>query len=149
VADVVVDASIAAKWQLEDEAHRENALLLLAQIESGRLRLLVPAIWDYEVASIFSKAAANARVEPAAARNTVEAVLDLSRIRVPLPSPLEAFDAARRFNRTLIDCFYLTIAEEYGCDFWTDDRKLVRTLGARYPFVRWIGDYPQPPTPTS
>jgi len=57
---------------------------------------------------------------------------------------MQAFDAARRFNRSVIDCFYLSIAEERGCDFWSDDRKLCRALSSRYPFVRWIGDYPRP-----
>jgi len=33
------------------------------------------------------------------------------------------------------------MAQPYGCSLWTDDQRLLRLLGDRLPFVRWIGDY--------
>jgi predicted nucleic acid-binding protein len=145
MADVVVDPSVAAKWQLKDEMLASEAERLRHSIHARDLRLVVPAFWAYEIASIFSKAAANGRLTEAEARRATMDFVSLPSEYVPTPDAVAAFDAAQRFNRSVIDCFYLAIAEERGCDFWTDDRKLHRTLNGTYPFVRWIGDYPQPP----
>lgn len=139
--DVVVDASVAAKWQLKDEAHVAEAERLLRTIESGAVRLVVPDFWRYEVAGLYTKAVANGRMGDVDALEALSDVLRIPAVRLPLPHPMDAFRAARRFNRSLIDCFYLAIAEERGCDFWSDDRKLCRALSPTYPFVRWIGDY--------
>jgi predicted nucleic acid-binding protein len=40
------------------------------------------------------------------------------------------------------DAHYVALAEALGCDLWTADQRLVNALSARYPFVRWLGDYP-------
>jgi predicted nucleic acid-binding protein len=142
---VVVDASVAAKWVLVGEAQAEEAARLGVDIRQKRLLPVVPAFWDYEVASVLSKAVANRRLSEVDARAALAELLLMDRISVEFPSPAEAFDTARRLGRGVIDCFYVVIAEARGCDFWTDDQKLVRSLSDRYPFVRWIGDYPVPP----
>ncbi len=42
---------------------------------------------------------------------------------------------------TVYDAYYLIVAQRAVCDFWTDDRRLLRILAGRLPYVRWIGDY--------
>jgi predicted nucleic acid-binding protein len=39
------------------------------------------------------------------------------------------------------DAHYLALAEELGCEFWTDDQRLWRGVRRVLPDVRWIGDY--------
>jgi predicted nucleic acid-binding protein len=39
------------------------------------------------------------------------------------------------------DAHYVALAEALACDLWTADRKLVNAVNARYPFVRWLGDF--------
>ena len=51
-AEVVIDASVAAKWELRDEQYREAADDLRLRVRAGQLRLTVPAFWQYEIASI-------------------------------------------------------------------------------------------------
>lgn len=138
---VVVDASVAAKWQLRDEEHIAEADRLRDRVHAGELRVIVPSFWVHEMAGIFSKAVANRRMTDAEARTALLDVLEVPAEFHPFPSPLSAYEAARRFNRSVIDCFYVALAEERRCDFWSDDRKLCRTLGPRHAFVRWIGDY--------
>src|SRR5437879_6558457 len=89
VLDVVVDASVAAKWQFRDEAFVAEAERLRLDIKSGRLRLVVPAFWSFEIASIYSKAVANRRMEEADARTALRDALVLPPVIVPLPDPLE------------------------------------------------------------
>lgn len=142
--EIVLDASVAAKWYLLDESHVEQAQELRREIEAERLLVIVPVFWTYEVASLFSKAAAAGRLSDEEARLAIQSILVIPRTEMQLPEPLEAFDLARRYGRSLIDCFYLAAAEARACDFWTDDRKLVRALGGRCRFVRWIGDFVPP-----
>ena len=146
--EVVLDASVTAKWQLADEEHADRAEVIRLAVEAGDLRLVVPQIWLFETASIFSKAVANRRLPEDEGRASVEDLILLPEVVINSPHPIEAYSLARRFNRSVYDCFYLTIAEERGCTFWTDDRKLARALSPRHSFVRWIGDYPDPATPT-
>lgn len=42
--------------------------------------MVVPSFWSYEIASIFSKAAANNRLPEAEARNAVEDLLDMPQL---------------------------------------------------------------------
>jgi predicted nucleic acid-binding protein len=40
------------------------------------------------------------------------------------------------------DAHYVALAEQVGCDFWTDDIELVHALRGDFSFVRRIADYP-------
>lgn len=61
-------------------------------------------------------------------------------------------DPAGLYHRALIiadtyglpaayDAHYVALAEWLECEFWTDDRKLVRRVERDLPFVRQIGDF--------
>jgi predicted nucleic acid-binding protein len=132
---------------LADEAFVPQAEALRQEILQGRDTLVVPWIYRLEVASILSKAVDNGRIAETRAREAVAILIDIVHITVPPPEPGEAFDLARKYRRSVFDSFYLVIAEERGCLFWTDDRKLARALGPTHPFVRWIGEYPDPAAP--
>jgi len=47
VSDLVLDASLALQWFLEDEADRKYSLGILASLSENRA--LVPILWFYEV----------------------------------------------------------------------------------------------------
>jgi predicted nucleic acid-binding protein len=47
VSGLVLDASLALQWFLEDEADREYSLSVLASLSENRA--LVPVLWFYEV----------------------------------------------------------------------------------------------------
>jgi predicted nucleic acid-binding protein len=147
VPEVVVDASVAVKWVLEDEEHRAEALRRRQDIRSGTHTLVVPSFWDYELASIFSKAVSTKRLTEERGRQHLSVFLRFPAVTIGIRAPDVAFADARRFQRSVIDSFYLSLAEERGCDFWSDDRKLCRALSTRFPFVRWIGDYAAPASP--
>ena len=39
------------------------------------------------------------------------------------------------------DAHYLALADLLGCEFWTDDRRLLRQVSHDLLFVRWLGDF--------
>jgi hypothetical protein len=47
VSDLVLDASLALQWFLEDESGRQYGLSVLASL--SRKRAVVPILWFYEV----------------------------------------------------------------------------------------------------
>jgi predicted nucleic acid-binding protein len=47
VSDLVLDASLALRWFLEDETDRKYSLAVLASLSEKRA--LVPLLWFYEV----------------------------------------------------------------------------------------------------
>jgi predicted nucleic acid-binding protein len=44
-------------------------------------------------------------------------------------------------RRSVYDSWYLSLAEETGCEFWTADEKLYNATQDRLTFVKWLGDY--------
>jgi predicted nucleic acid-binding protein len=54
---VVVDASVLLKWVLpeSDEEYTAQANAIAASALAGRLRLLVPSLWYYEVGNILAR----------------------------------------------------------------------------------------------
>ena len=53
---VVIDASAALKWRLRDEEATEGADLLLDDFLAGKLDLLTPTLFDYEITNALKTA---------------------------------------------------------------------------------------------
>ena len=49
---IVIDASTALKWTLRDEEPSSQADALLDDLLAGRLSVLVPTIFDYEITNV-------------------------------------------------------------------------------------------------
>lgn len=49
---VVIDASVALKWLLRDEEIVPQADALLDDLLAGQLSVVVPTLFDYEVANV-------------------------------------------------------------------------------------------------
>jgi predicted nucleic acid-binding protein len=58
-----------------------------------------------------------------------------------------AYTLARTYQLpSIYDATYLALAQLLGVELWTDDTRLRNALGGRLSWVRWIGDYPLPPS---
>lgn len=142
--DAVVDASVSIKWANPLEEHADEANQMLDDFETGVLALLAPAFWEYELASGISKAIHRGDLTEDEGREALQKTLALGIPLHPNPGPQQAFELARRYQRSLYDSFYLDLAERESCDFWTADAKLYNAVKDTLPFVRWIADYPNP-----
>jgi predicted nucleic acid-binding protein len=126
---LVVDASVALKWFLQEEgSDRAAALLDTAEL------LIAPDLIVAEVChagweAVRAGMALPVQLEIAAARLPI--VLD---DLVPLAGlAADAAAAAMTLDHPVWDCFYLVLAERHDAQLVTADRKLLRTVA----HTRW------------
>ena len=123
---LVIDASIAIKWVIEEEG-TPQALTL-----RRKARLLAPELLVAECANILWKKARRnelSREEALlAARLLQTAAIEL----VPTRSLLAAATRiAIELDHPAYDCLYLALAIENDCRFVTADERFLRKLGGR------------------
>lgn len=135
----VLDASVAAKWFLNDEALTEKAASLLRAYADGRVRFIVPDLFWAELANILWKALRQGRCTQDAAHRAIES---LHERRLPTVSSMTLVDMAFRiaitFGRTVYDALYIALAVQSNAELITADEKLANALAAQLP-VKWLG----------
>ncbi len=118
---LVVDASVAVKWYL-DEPHAGAARRLL----DGPFRLIVPGFFFAEVGNVLWKRWRRGELTPAdvaAALDALELVpFEVRPTRVLLPRAVEIAMAAAH-GRSVYDSLYLALAAERDARMITADRK--------------------------
>ena len=144
VAALVVDASVAVKWHVPDEAAADRAVALLEQFDRAEVALLAPYHIRYEVAS--AVATATLGRQPRLSREQGEAAT-AEFLAVPIQTYLDArlipaaFALVHEFGCACYDALYLALAVRLGVPFVTADRKLYERVG-HLPELVWIAAYP-------
>jgi predicted nucleic acid-binding protein len=138
MSNLVVDASVAAKWGIMEE-DSAAALRLL----DGEHRLLVPDLIWAELGNIVWKYHRRGLVD---ADDVAGLIRQFQTVPLEVHSSgllLEAaVDLAIQTSRTVYDCLYVALAIREGCQMVTADRRLVNALagGPLERYVRWIGE---------
>ncbi len=137
---VVVDASVALKWVLEEELTEEALALRARWIESEELTI-APPIFRSEVTNALHRAVRRGHLDSAAASSGLGFLLASTAIDEPLGLYGRSFDIAAELSQgATYDAHYIALAEHHKCDMWTADRRLVRAAQRRFPAVRWLGE---------
>ena len=140
---IVVDASVALKWQFKDEQETDAAMRLLSDFIGGEIELLSPTLFAYEVANAVYIAVSRERIPE---MDGMDAIKDLLALGIKLISFDEAlvekaFKLSRNHNRSVYDCSYLALADEKRCLLYTADQRLFNALKNNVGFIKWVGDY--------
>jgi predicted nucleic acid-binding protein len=140
---MVVDASAALKWQFEDEEATHPATLLLRDFVDGKVVLISPTLFPYEILSAVNVAVNRGRITEEIGSRVIYFInslgIDLRRSDDLVET---IFRMARQFRLSAYDCAYLALAEIQTCDFITGDKKLLNSVKGQLPWARWIGSYP-------
>ena len=137
----VVDASLVIKAILP------NPEITQCQAILDRLQgheLVAPALWVYEVTSTLTKAVHFGQITAEEGGDALEQALRLG-VHLILLDPIEvgtAYAQTLALQRsTAYDSFYLVLAKTLEADFWTADKRLIRSMGDQKPaWLRGIGD---------
>ena len=138
----VVDASVALKWQFQDEEATDEATGLLSDFVDGKVRLIAPTLFSYEIVSAVNVAINRKRISEA---DGYRAINYLTSLDIELWGFSELIDStfhlARQYGRSPYDCAYMALAEREQCDLITGDRRLFNAIRNQLSWVKWIGDY--------
>lgn len=141
MTNVVVDASLAAKWVLREEYSAEAEFLKETWDIQGTRRI-VPSWFACEVANVFFQAVRAKRLTLQQADTGVRDTLDAVAVQDfnGTLSSLAMLIAHSSGQRASYDSFYVALAEHLNCDLWTADERFWRSTHASFPFVKWLGN---------
>jgi predicted nucleic acid-binding protein len=139
---ICVDASVGAKWILE-EPRSWNALSLLSSTLRDNQVIVVPPLFVGEAVNILRQRMIRGIFSLVEAEQRLTELLGIPfQVRSFPEMHHTALRLAKAHDlKATYDAQYLALAHSLGCDFWTDDQKLIRAVGGHLHWVRWIGDY--------
>lgn len=139
---LVIDASVALKWQLEDEEDCDKALEIRNDYAEGRVWLIAPAHFIIEVVSGLNVAITRNRMTEEQALIFIKALIDLGVELIDLNILVEqGLKRARQYQCSPYDGVYLALADKESCQFYTGDKKLYNKLKDKHLQIKWIGSY--------
>ena len=126
---LVIDASVAVKWFLDEPGDREARALV-----EGSEALMAPELIVAEVLNAIWKrllrGEADIRQGPRVAAALPKV---LAQIRSLAPLATRTLELAAELRHPVYDCFYLALAEERSAKLVTADRRLISRLAG----TRW------------
>lgn len=138
---LVIDASVVTKL-LVDEEFTDRATALLASAARHREEVAAPALLVSEIANVVLQRVRRGRISHLDAEQLLTRFDALAIAVVRDDFHHRAVEIALRFNLpATYDAHYLALAEQLGCAFWTDDQRLLNTLGDALPAVRALSSF--------
>ena len=114
---LVIDASSAVQHLRADPAELARHALSYEQV-------IVPSIFDYEVANAALRMGGRSLISADTADRMIRALVDLPASRVPTHGPLLLAAVALTDRLTLANAVYIALARDRGADLLTIDRGL-------------------------
>lgn len=141
---VVVDASLAFKWLVEEE-NSDVAHSILQVWDRQGIGLAAPHLMPFEVTNALHRRVVRSEL---AVDVAAELMQDLMSLGVVLHETPELHGQALKLASQLqqgaaYDAHYIALAENLGCELWTADRRFHRAAEAAG-HVHWIGEWTVP-----
>lgn len=139
---VVVDASVAVKW-LVDDVYTEAAVALAQFWSRSGIQPTVPYLMPVEVANALYRRILGDQLSARQVVRLLDELLDSGlEFREPAGLLTRAIDVAAQLRQgTVYDSYYLSLAEHLDCELWTADEKFYRAAEREFGFVKWLGDF--------
>lgn len=140
---LVIDASVAAKWHLQDEQHGAEALALLTHFTTGQVALFGPDHIRYEVAATLTAATLGdrPRLRRRVAERAIDTFLALGVQTVGTDALIRAaFALVHQYRIAFYDALYLALAQDLDIPLITADRRFYQRV-SQLPTMVWIGQY--------
>lgn len=143
--EFVVDASIVGRWYLANPPFVDEALQIRDAYQVGRIALLAPANFRYEVCGAIHSAVATRQLRAEQVRSRLEAFLNLPIVLIESSDLiLNAHRLSIRYSTSFYDSLYLALAEQLQVPFVHADRRLRESVRGRFRWERWIEDFTLP-----
>lgn len=140
MSEFAVDASVAAKWFLHDEAHSEAARRL-----AGHEELIAPELCLAELTNILWKYVRRGGLSVADADEALATCRRALAFRPAVDLAEASMHLALEHNISAYDALYAALAIRENCQLVTADRKLYNALAPALPeTMLWVEDVPGP-----
>ena len=142
---VVVDASLAVKWLVEEDDSDKAHAILQSWVDQDITRI-APYLMSFEVANTLHRRVLRGELNVSDGTRMIARLLE-SRVELHQPSNLHvrALQLASQLRQNAAyDAHYLVLAESAGCELWTADERFYRTASPSVDNVRWIGEFGAP-----
>lgn len=143
IPKIVIDASVALKWYL-DEEYSVDADRLSQAFLSQQIDIISPVILKLEVMNGLLSATVSKRLSFNDAKKHINSFMNLELKEIPMQDEAlcqNIFELAKNYKLSVYDSSYITLAKFEGCDFYTADRKLYTNLHKDKNFVKWIEEF--------
>ena len=142
---VVVDASLAVKWLVEED-DSDKAHAALQSWVARDITRIAPHLMPFEVANALHRRVLRGELNVGDSIRLIARLLE-SRLELHQPPDLHvrALQLASQLKQNAAyDAHYLALAESVGCELWTADERLYRAASPSIGNVRWIGEFVAP-----
>ena len=138
---VVVDASLAIKWLVEEE-DSDRAHTMLQSWVAQDITRVSPYLMPFEVANALHRRVLRGELNVSQSALLLSRLLDSSLELHHLPSlHVRALELATQLRQgAAYDAHYLALAESLDCELWTADQRFYRAASPNIGKVRWIGE---------
>ena len=142
---VVVDASLAVKWLVEEDDSDKPHAALQAWAAQGITRI-APYLMPFEVANALHRRVLRGELNVGDSTRMIARLLESSlEVHQPPGLHVRALQFASQLNQNAAyDAHYLALAESVGCELWTADERFYRVTNPGIETVRWIGEFVAP-----
>lgn len=139
---IVVDASVAIKWYVRDEIDADKAIAMLLDYENGKIKLIIPTLFYYEIANAVNTAALRGRITKDEGQDIIKDLLITDLITLDDAKLIHpAYLYARKYKISVYDASYLVAAKEHNVPIYTADRRFYEAVKSKERLMKWIGDY--------
>ena len=142
---VVVDASLAVKWLVEED-DSDKAHAALESWVARDVTRIAPYLLPFEVANALHRRVLRGELNVGDGIRMISRLLT-SRLELHQPPELHvrALQLASQLNQNAAyDAHYLALAESIGCELWTADERFYRAASPSLDNVRWLGEFVAP-----
>ncbi len=142
--NLILDNSIIVKWYLQfpKEEHIDIALKLKHLYDIGQINLHSPAILNYEIGNVFSKAVRLKKLDINLAKESLDLFNNYGIIFYDLKEIyLDILDISIKYDLSFYDASYVTLSQFLKYDFITADKKLFNNVKNKITSVKYILDF--------
>lgn len=125
----IVDASTCLKWIFDDEIYSQQALVLQKDFLSGKIVLIAPSLWSYEITNGIKSAISRNRLTTNQGQSLLNLLIKSKPDTFSLDDLLpECLENATKFQISAYDSAYVTLSRVNNISFITSDEKLVNKI---------------------
>lgn len=142
MSDIVVDSSVVAKWILP-EADSTHAQRLLSEVAGAGERLIILDLSFSEVTNAIWKRHRQGQIRLDEAKAFLAMLMGLPVTVEPAARLLDrALEIAVKYDRAIYDALFVSLAQDMNLRGVTADEPLVNSLGADFPQVVLLRNWP-------